>query len=139
MFLLIASREFFFYLILQTNICTSFCKQYCWLNESSIIFIYINYKQNDEGTNNFYKAKHHCIRSPPILFLTWAEPMLISFFSSAFPWLWLAGTDFGVNHFTTDLILVVSFAVLTALPMSFIRPVIKKWEQAGVKSSLFRK
>ncbi len=65
--------------------------------------------------------------------------MLINLFSSAFPWLWLAGTDFGVNHFTTDLILVVSFAVLTALPMSFLRPIIKKWEQAGVKSSLFTK
>ena len=65
--------------------------------------------------------------------------MQIALFSSAFPWLWLAGTDFGINHFITDLILVVSFAVLTALPMSFIRPVIKEWEQAGVKSSLFRK
>ena len=67
------------------------------------------------------------------------EFMLTGLFSSAFPWLWLAGTDFGVNHFTTDLILVVSFAVLTALPMSFLRPTIKKWEQAGVKSSLFKK
>ena len=65
--------------------------------------------------------------------------MLISFFVSAFPWLWLAGTDFGINHFTTDLILVVSFAVLTALPMSFLRPIIKKWEKAGVKSALFTK
>ena len=65
--------------------------------------------------------------------------MPINLFSSAFPWLWLAGTDFGINHFTTDLILVVSFAILTALPMSFIRPTIKKWEQAGVKSDLFVK
>ena len=65
--------------------------------------------------------------------------MLTSLFASAFPWLWLAGTDFGVNHFTTDLILVVSFAVLTALPMSFLRPVIKKWEQAGVMSPMFKK
>ncbi len=64
---------------------------------------------------------------------------LTSLFASAFPWLWLSGTVFGVNHFTTDLILVVSFAILTALPMSFIRPTIKNWEQAGVKSSLFRK
>ena len=58
--------------------------------------------------------------------------------ASAFPWLWLAGTDFGVNHFTTDLILVVSFAFVTALPMSFLRPIIKKWEQGGVKSSIFK-
>ena len=65
--------------------------------------------------------------------------MPINLFISAFPWLWLAGTDFGVNHFTTDLILVLSFAVLTALPMSFLRPKVKKWEQAGVLSSLFKK
>ena len=65
--------------------------------------------------------------------------MTIILFSSAFPWLWLAGSDFGINHFTTDLVLVVSFAILTALPMSFLRPAVKKWEQAGVKSSLFNK
>ena len=65
--------------------------------------------------------------------------MLTIEFASAFPWLWLAGTDFGINHFITDLIFVVSFAVLTALPMSFLRPTIKKWEQAGVLSPLFKK
>ena len=65
--------------------------------------------------------------------------MLTTLFASAFPWLWLAGTDFGINHFTTDLILVVSFSVLTALPMSLLRPTIKKWEQAGVKSAVFTK
>ena len=65
--------------------------------------------------------------------------MLINLFGSAFPWLWLSGTDLRINHFTTDLILVVSFAVLIALPLSFLRPTIKKWEQAGVKSSLFTK
>ena len=65
--------------------------------------------------------------------------MFANLLSSAFPWLWLAGSDLGINHFTTDLVLVVSFAVLTALPMSFLRPTIKKWEQAGVKSSLFKK
>ena len=65
--------------------------------------------------------------------------MLTTTFASAFPWLWLAGTDFGINHFTTDLILVVSFALVTALPMSFLRPIIKKWEKSGVKSSLFTK
>lgn len=57
---------------------------------------------------------------------------------SAFPWLWLAGSDLGINHFITDLILVVSFAILTALPMSFLRPTIKRWEQAGVRSSIFK-
>ena len=65
--------------------------------------------------------------------------MPITLIASAFPWLWLAGADFGINHFTTDLILVTSFAIVTALPMSFIRPTIKQWEQAGVKSSLFKK
>mgnify|MGYP001228617374 CR=1 FL=1 len=77
-----------------------------------------------------------------LLFYNVREPkriMQMTFLTSAFPWLWLAGTDFGINHFTTDLILVISFAVLTALPMSFLRPIIKKWEQSGVKSTLFIK
>ena len=65
--------------------------------------------------------------------------MGITFLTSAFPWLWLGGNDLGINHFTTGLILVVSFAFVTALPMSFLRPIIKKWEQSGVKSSLFTK
>tara|TARA_Y100001968_G_scaffold303385_1_gene317509 strand:+ start:1228 stop:1425 length:198 start_codon:yes stop_codon:yes gene_type:complete len=65
--------------------------------------------------------------------------MLVTLLASAFPWLWLAGTDLGINHFTTDLILVISFATVTALPMSLLRPTIKKWEQAGVKSSIFTK
>ena len=73
------------------------------------------------------------------MLISFRQLMSITLFTSAFPWLWLAGTDFGINHFTTDLILVLSFAVLTALPMSFLRPTIKKWEQSGVKSSLFTK
>ena len=74
-----------------------------------------------------------------MLKLDYKSFMPATFFVSAFPWLWLAGTDFGINHFTTDLVLVVSFAFLTALPMSFLRPIVKKWEQAGVKSSIFTK
>ena len=81
----------------------------------------------------------HMTQMGHMILLTSRELMSITLFASAFPWLWLAGTDFGINHFTTDLILFVSFAVLTALPMSFLRPIIKKWEQAGVKSSLFTK
>ena len=81
----------------------------------------------------------HMTQMGYMLCLVSRELMSITLFASAFPWLWLAGADFGINHFTTDLILVVSFAVLTALPMSFLRPTIKKWEQAGVKSSLFKK
>jgi len=50
----------------------------------------------------------------------------------------LAHSEFGIGHFTTDLILVVSFSIVTALPMSFLRPHIKKMEQAGVKSAVFK-
>ena len=38
----------------------------------------------------------------------------------------LAHTELGISHFTTDLILVISFAVVTALPMSLLRPLIKE-------------
>tara|TARA_Y100001968_G_scaffold8503_1_gene7141 strand:- start:612 stop:776 length:165 start_codon:yes stop_codon:yes gene_type:complete len=47
----------------------------------------------------------------------------------------LAHSDFGVSHFTTDLILVLSFAVVTALPMSLLRPHIN---ESKVKSSVFK-
>ena len=47
----------------------------------------------------------------------------------------LAHTEFGVSHFTTDLILVLSFAVVTALPMSLLRPQI---QEKDVKSSTFQ-
>ena len=46
----------------------------------------------------------------------------------------LAHSEFGVGHFTTDLILVLSFAVVTALPMSLLRPLI---QEKKVKSSIF--
>ena len=75
-----------------------------------------------------------------MLSLNRTDSMLTIQFASAFPWLWLAGTDFGIPHFTTDLILYVSFGIVTALPMAFLRPTIKKWEQQGrVRSSLFTK
>lgn len=65
--------------------------------------------------------------------------MAISLFALA-PWLWLSGTDFGIPHFTTDLILYASFGIVTALPMAFLRPIVKKWEQKGsVRSPLFTK
>tara|TARA_Y100001968_G_scaffold183133_1_gene167789 strand:- start:51726 stop:51908 length:183 start_codon:yes stop_codon:yes gene_type:complete len=57
--------------------------------------------------------------------------MLISLFA-------LAHSEFGIGHFTTDFILVVAFAFVTALPMSFLRPKIKEWEQAGVMSPVFK-
>ncbi len=53
--------------------------------------------------------------------------MLLSFFA-------LAHSEFGISHFTTDLILVLSFAVVTALPMSLLRPHI---QEKNVKSSIF--
>ena len=48
----------------------------------------------------------------------------------------LAHSEFGISHFTTDLILVLSFAVVTALPMSLLRPQI---QEDQVKSNIFNK
>ena len=47
----------------------------------------------------------------------------------------LAQSDLGIGHFTTDLILVLSFAIVTALPMSLLRPQI---QEKNVKSSIFK-
>ncbi len=46
----------------------------------------------------------------------------------------LAHSELGISHFTTDLILVLSFAIVTALPMSLLRPQIK---EEDVKSNIF--
>tara|TARA_Y100001968_G_C19162224_1_gene621419 strand:+ start:167 stop:334 length:168 start_codon:yes stop_codon:yes gene_type:complete len=47
----------------------------------------------------------------------------------------LAHSELGISHFTTDLILVLSFAVITALPMSLLRPQI---QEENVKSNIFK-
>ena len=47
----------------------------------------------------------------------------------------LAHSELGISHFTTDLTLVLSFAVVTALPMSLLRPQI---QEENVKSSVFK-
>ena len=47
----------------------------------------------------------------------------------------LAHSELGISHFTKDLILVLSFAVVTALPMSLLRPQIK---EENVKWSLIK-
>tara|TARA_Y100001968_G_scaffold113102_1_gene102487 strand:+ start:321 stop:494 length:174 start_codon:yes stop_codon:yes gene_type:complete len=47
----------------------------------------------------------------------------------------LAHSELGISHFTTDLILVLSFSIVTALPMSLLRPQIK---EGDVKSNIFR-
>ena len=47
----------------------------------------------------------------------------------------LAHSELGISHFTTDLILVLSFAIVTALPMSLLRPLI---QEDNVKSSVFK-
>tara|TARA_B100001250_G_C19574990_1_gene689330 strand:+ start:152 stop:319 length:168 start_codon:yes stop_codon:yes gene_type:complete len=47
----------------------------------------------------------------------------------------LAHSELGLSHFTTDLILVLSFATITALPMSLLRPQI---QEENVKSSVFK-
>ena len=46
----------------------------------------------------------------------------------------LAHSELGISHFTTDLTLVLSFAIVTALPMSLLRPQI---QEKYVKSSVF--
>ncbi len=46
-----------------------------------------------------------------------------------------AHSELGISHFTTDLILVLSFAIVTALPMSLLRPQIK---EENVKSNIFK-
>ena len=46
----------------------------------------------------------------------------------------LAHSELGIGHFTTDLILVLSFATVTALPMSLLRPQI---QEENVKSKVF--
>ena len=47
----------------------------------------------------------------------------------------LAHSELGISHFTTDLILVLSFAIVTALPMSLLRSQIK---EEDVKSNLLK-
>ena len=47
----------------------------------------------------------------------------------------LAHSELGISHFTSDLILVLSFAIVTALPMSLLRPQIK---EVNVKSNIFK-
>ncbi len=46
-----------------------------------------------------------------------------------------AHSELGISHFTTDLILVLSFAIVTALPMSLLRPQIR---EENVKSNVFK-
>ena len=47
----------------------------------------------------------------------------------------LAHSELGISHFTTDLILVLAFAIVTALPMSLLRPQI---QEENVKSNVFK-
>ncbi len=47
----------------------------------------------------------------------------------------LTHSELGISHFTTDLILLLSFAIVTALPMSLLRPQIK---EENVKSRVFK-
>ena len=46
----------------------------------------------------------------------------------------LSHSELGISQFTTDLILVLSFSIVTALPMSLLRPQI---QEEKVKSSIF--
>ncbi len=47
----------------------------------------------------------------------------------------LSHSELGIGHFTTDLLLVLSFAIVTALPMSLLRPHI---QEKDVKSTIFK-
>ena len=47
----------------------------------------------------------------------------------------IAHSELGISHFTTDLILVLSFSIVTALPMSLLRPQI---QEENVKSNVFK-
>ena len=47
----------------------------------------------------------------------------------------LAHSELGISHFTTDFILVLSFSIVTALPMSLLRPQI---QEENVKSNIFK-
>ena len=47
----------------------------------------------------------------------------------------LAQSELGISHFTADLILVLSFAIVTALPMNLLRSQIK---EENVKSNVFK-
>ena len=47
----------------------------------------------------------------------------------------LTQSELGISHFTTDLILVLSFSIVTALPMSLLRPQI---QEKNVKSNIFK-
>ena len=47
----------------------------------------------------------------------------------------LAHSELGISRFASDLILVLSFAIVTALPMSLLRPQI---QEDNVKSSVFK-
>ena len=47
----------------------------------------------------------------------------------------LSHSELGLGHFTTDLILVLSFAIVTALPMSLLR---RQIHEDNVKSNIFR-
>ena len=51
-----------------------------------------------------------------------------------YPTLALAYSELGISHFTGDLILVLSFAIVTALPMALLRPQI---QEENVKSAIF--
>ena len=44
----------------------------------------------------------------------------------------VAHSELGITHFRTDLILVLSFAIVTALPLSLLRPQI---QEENVKSN----
>ena len=79
-------------------------------------------------SNNFYYIIYIYIQTKILLVSILLKKMSLQNFA-------LAHSEFGISHFTTDLILVLSFAIVTALPMSLLRPQI---QEKNVKSSVFK-
>ena len=78
--------------------------------------------------NNFYYITSNYIEYKIRLYSI--EHKKMSFLNFA-----LAHSELGISHFTSDLILVLSFAIVTALPMSLLRPQI---QEDNVKSKVFK-
>ena len=79
-------------------------------------------------SNNFYYITYTYIKNKIKLMGIEYNKMTLPIFS-------LAHSELGISHFTTDLILVLSFSIVTALPMSLLRPQI---QEDNVKSKVFK-
>ena len=95
------------------------------MNNHIIIILPKKYKL--DASNNFYYIIDIYIQFKILLICLYRTKMSNLLFA-------LSHSELGVSHFTTDLILVLSFAIVTALPMSLLRPQI---QEKNVKSNIF--